>query len=125
MTAVVEETVARQNTTTAASTSLALETAARFAADNAVGDRLTTEVARLDAADAYLLMRSDSTNAAVSNNNQEIRDRVLNLENSTNQRFEIVNMDITNISTQQISNLGSTIANETARAQQIENDLQQ
>ena len=34
-------------------------------------------------------------------------------------------MQITNILTQQLPNLGNTIANETARAQQRENDLQQ
>ena len=69
-------------------------------------------------------MRADSTNAAVSATNQDLIGRTNYLENQLNQRLEVVNMDITNISTQQIPNLGSAIANETARAQQIENELQ-
>ena len=85
MTAVAEEAIARQNALTSASTALALETAAR-AADDAASSRITTEVARLDTSGAYLLSRSDSTNAALIAMNVDHLGRFTWLENSTNQQ---------------------------------------
>ena len=46
------------------------------------------------------------------------------LEVYTNSQITSINSQISDITSQQLPNLGTTIANETARAQQIENNLQ-
>ena len=55
--------------------------------------------------------------------NQYLNDRITGVETIQAVHANTFDVRITEITTQQIPNLGST--NETARAQQIENDLQQ
>ena len=125
MTAVADEVVARQSAFTSVSTSLALEAAARSAADDSTSSRITSEVSRLDGADAALNARADTIWSGVTG-----LDTRLSLRIQGNEQLDAIHVSafdsrITEITSQQLPTLSTSIANETARAQQIENNLQQ
>ena len=125
MTAVAEEAVARQNADTAASTALALERTQREAADSYLTGWFNGELTRLNEADTYLTTRADSTNANLNTINQDLLGRIQSVETIQEVHLNMFDSRINEITSQQLPNLGTTIANETARAQQIENNLQQ
>ena len=119
MTAVAEEAIARQNATTAATTALALERAARESADSYLDGRITGDVTRIDGQLVYLDSRANNSVQALGELRTELQDNII-VGN-----YASTNQQIADISQQQIPNLGSRIDNETARAIQIENELQQ
>ena len=125
MAAVAAESTERKNADTAATTALGIERSQREAADTYLTGWFNGELIRLNEVDTYLTTRADSTNAALSAMNVDHLGRFTWLEGYTNSQIASTNQQIADISTQQIPNLGVSLANETARAQQVESQLQQ
>ena len=123
MIAVAKEVIARQNAFTASNTALGIERAARKPVDND-SYRITAEVNRLDTKDSYLEGRIEAVGTNLSAINADLLGRHNWLENFVGEQLTSVNGQISNINTQQIPVLGNDIGNETARAQQVEGDLQ-
>ena len=125
MTAVAEEAVARQNADTASATALALERAARESADSYLDGRITGDVTRIDGQLVYLDARANGANQALDELRTEIQGQLGYLDNIIVGNYACTNQQIAAITAQEIPNLGITIANEQARAEQVEGSLQQ
>jgi hypothetical protein len=122
---ITSESTERKNADTAAATALALERSQREAADSYLTGWFNGELTRLNEVDTYLTTRADSTNASLNAMNQYLLDRITGVEQIGAVHANSADVRITEITTQQLPNLSNSIANETARATQIENDLQQ
>ena len=122
---ITSESTERKNADTAAATALALERSQREAADSYLTGWFNGELTRLNEVDTYLTTRADSTNANLNTINQDLLGRIQSVETIQEVHLNMFDSRINEITSQQLPNLGTTIANETARAQQIENNLQQ
>ena len=122
---ITSESTERKNADTAASTALALERSQREAGDSYLTGWFNGELTRLNEVDTYLTTRADSTNANLNAINQDLLGRIQSVETIQEVHLNMFDSRINEITSQQLPNLGTTIANETARAQQIENNLQQ
>ena len=122
MAAVDQEAVERKKAITSES-KLNIEKSAREAEDAATS--ISYEVARLDEADANLSSMIDEQGVITSNINQDLTARINGLGQSTSSAIGSLNNAVGDISMNRIPGLSMDIANEMARAQQIENDLQQ
>ena len=86
---------------------------------------LEASVQTLTAKDNYLEQRADATSGALNSMNQYLLERIQGVEQIEAVHASAFDYRINEITSQQLPNLSTSIANETARATQIENDLQQ
>ena len=122
---ITSESTERKNADTAAATALALERSQREAGDSYLTGWFNGELTRLNEVDTYLTTLADNTNASLNAINQDLLGRINGVETIQAVHQNAFDVRINEITSQQLPNLGTTIANETARAQQIENNLQQ
>ena len=125
ITSIASESTERKNADTAAATALALERSQREAGDTYLTGWFNGELIRLNEVDTYLTTRADSTTANLNTINQDLLGRIQSVETIQEVHLNMFDSRINEITSQQLPNLGTTIATETARAQQIENNLQQ
>ena len=123
--AITSESTERKNADTVAATALSLEISQRTAADASISQDLATAVQDLAQEDSNLSTRIDGQEVATSNLNNSLTSRIDGLDQSFSSAIGSFNSTIGDIMLNQLPGLSYAIATETARAQQVEGELEQ